>query len=117
MDDKIYDIDRNVERMGKDISRLVSDFERMEKRFDDIYRETGASQGRSLYQQIDEMEEKNKELDRKLTEIERDVQSIRKMTEYGDTRLKEIMKGLSLIYRATDDLESNLVEDENIETR
>ncbi len=103
--------------MEKKLATIESQLGRLEKRMDAVSREVGAQEGRSLYQQINELEKKSIELDNHITQLLRDVQSIRKLVEYGDVRLKEIMKALALIYRNTDDLESNLIEAENINTR
>jgi len=116
MDAKVNEIDREVDALSKEFGRFISRFDRLEKRIDEMHREIGTREGRDMFQQIDAIEERVEELDRHVTEIMRDSQSTRKLLEYGDVRLKEIMKALAIIYRNTDDLEENLLEAKNIET-
>ncbi len=111
------DIKFTVEELKKDFDRFTSDFKQLESKVDEIYREIGAKEGLNLSRQIDELYQKFERLSELVTDIARDVKSTRKLTEYGDSRLKEIMQALSLIYRNTDDLEENLIDAENIETR
>lgn len=116
MDQKVNEIDSEVDNLTREFSRFISRFERLEQSINEIYRETGTREGRTLFEQIDDMQNRIMQLDQKLTEVQRDAIAARKLMEYGDVRLKEIMKALAIIYRNTDELEGNLLDAENIQT-
>jgi len=117
MDTTNKEIEKDIERLSTEFSRFMSRFERLEQSLNQMYRETGTNEGRTLFQQIDEMERKVMEFDQNIAGVQRDVTAIRKLQEYGDIRLKEIMQALSLIYKNTDELEETLMDAENIQTR
>lgn len=116
MDQKVNEIDREVDDLTREFGRFLSKFDRLEKVIDELYREVGAKQGQEMSHQVDEIQQRLLILEDKINHIQRDAIATRKMTEYGDVRLKEIMKALSIIYRNTDELEGNLLEAENIQT-
>ncbi len=115
MADKLYEIDSELDRLSKDFYKLMSRFARVESNVEALHREVGAQEGRSLFQQINELESKFLQFERQMTGMERDLQAIRKLTEYGDTRLQEIMKALSLIYQNTDELEPKLLQESGLD--
>ncbi|MBN1331537.1 hypothetical protein JW978_01465 [Candidatus Dojkabacteria bacterium] len=117
MDTTNKEIESDIERLSSEFSRFINRFEKLERAVGSIFRETGTEEGRSLFQQIDGMERKILEFDKNLAEIQRDVAASRKLLEYGDIRLKEIMQALSLIYRNTDELEESMMDAENIQTK
>lgn len=116
MDAKVNEIDREVGALSKEFARFISSFDRLEQKLDEIHRESGASQGRVMSQQIDDLEQKINKMDEHMTQTTRDTHATRKLVEYGDTRLKEIMRALTLIYRNTDELEGNLIDAESVQT-
>lgn len=111
------EIEKDVENLSTEFRRFISRFDRLEETVNRLYRETGTDEGRTLFQQIDEMERKIMEFDKNMAEMQRDVTAARKLLEYGDVRLKEIMRALSLIYKNTDELEGSLIDAESIQTR
>lgn len=111
------ELDRQLDDLKSDFSKFVSRFERLEQKIEELHREAGARQGRDLYQQIDNIEKKVDTFAESFAKVERETHAIRKLQEYGDIRLKEIMKALSLIYKNTDELEETLLDAENIQTR
>ncbi|MBD3280300.1 hypothetical protein GF389_02120 [Candidatus Dojkabacteria bacterium] len=117
MDTTNKELEKDIERLTSEFNRFLSRFERLEGAIKSMYRETGTDEGRSLFQQIDEMERKIMEYDKNIAEMQRDIKASRKLLEYGDVRLKEIMQALSLIYKNTDELEETLIDAESIQTR
>ncbi len=117
MENSIKDIERKVDSLKKELYELSSKFDQIVNRIDEIYREIGTRTGGELHRQVTNIEQRLDGFDQLITDIARDARATRKLSEYGDSKLKEIMKALSLIYRNTDELEENLIEAENIETR
>ena len=111
------EIERDIENLTTEFNRFLSRFDRLEEAVNKLYRETGTDEGRTLFQQIDEMERKIMEFDKNIAGVQREVTAARKLLEYGDVRLKEIMRALSLIYKNTDELEESLIDAESIQTR
>lgn len=116
MADTIDEVKRDVERLSDEVRKLSASIDQLSAKVDHIFKEVGTREGRMLYQQMDDFERKIAEFDRNITQTMRDSRATRKLTEFGDIRLKEIMRALSYIYRNTDELESNLIEAENLKT-
>jgi outer membrane murein-binding lipoprotein Lpp len=110
MDPKVNEIERTVKDIAATLARLNLKIDTMERELQGIYREVGAGKGRDLETQISGIEAKLAQMDPMLTETARDARAARKLVEYGDVRLKEIMQALSIIYRNTDELEANLLD-------
>lgn len=115
-DSQIREIDRDLDSLTSEFRRFVSNFDRLGQKVDEMHREIGTREGKDMHKQVDEFEQKIDKLEDKITEIQRETHATRKLVEYGDVKLKEIMRALSLIYQNTDELESNLIEAENINT-
>ena len=98
------------------IQSLENSLREMKKEVSEIHREVGTREGYELSRQVDDMYHTLKEQDSKLNIIQRDVTAIRKQIEFGDVDLKEIKKALALIYRNTDELEENLLQEDERET-
>ncbi len=117
MEDKVKEIDREIDDLTREFTRFTSRFAALESKVGEIHRELGVREGRDLSTQVNELESKVNTMYERMAEVVHDTKSTRKLVEYGDIRLKEIMQALSLIYRNTDELEGNLLEAENIQTK
>lgn len=110
MDSKVNEIERVVKDISATLARINLKIDTLEREMQGIYREVGAGKGRDLETQISGIESKIAQFDPIIMETARDARAARKLVEYGDVRLKEIMQALSIIYRNTDELEANLLD-------
>lgn len=114
MDPKVNEIERAVKDIAATLARVSLKIDTLERQMDGIYREIGAGKGRELETQISNMENKFAQFEPMIVETARDARAARKLVEYGDVRLKEIMQALAIIYKNTDDLEANLLDAESM---
>jgi predicted RNase H-like nuclease (RuvC/YqgF family) len=105
-------ISTEIKRMVDKIYGLETKLSQLESKIQEMHRETGSNSGREMYRQVDDLQMRQKRMDKKLNQVERDVTAIRRLVEFGDSGIKEIQQALSLIYKNTDELEDHLLGEE-----
>ncbi len=104
-----------LKEIASDIAKLARRLESLEGMMAQISREVGASSGKVLSTQIDNLESGIRELKSEVDHIHLDTNNIRKVQEYGSNDMQEVKKALAAIYRNTDELEGlTLSEDERM---
>ena len=110
MDERVAQILRDITELRRQFQDVYPNFRELKTYMDDTRRELGVKRGAQLSDQMDGMVDKVKRLEDKVNQILIDVQNTKKLVEYNDVNVKEIMKGLAYIFRNVDELEENLVE-------
>jgi hypothetical protein len=110
MDEKLAQILRELSDMKRQFQDVYPSFRDLKPYMADTRRELGVKQGEQLSDEVDNMLQRVTRLEVKINEILLDVQNTKKLVEYNDVNVKEIMKGLAYIFRNVDELEANLVE-------
>ncbi len=110
MDDKSAEILRELSDLKRQFQDVYPAFRDLKPYMDDTRRELGVRNGAQLFTQIDDLMQRFGRLEEKVNQILIDVQNTKKLVEYNDINVKEIMKGLAYIFRNVDELEANLVD-------
>ncbi len=109
--------------MDRELEQFLREYKYWKREWDDFYRkynvtrkeltemrrELGVREGRILADQMDELEQRGKRDEDQINHIRRDVIAMRKLLEYNEMTMKEVMKALSLIYRNVDELEEGIL--------
>lgn len=94
-------------------SEILNELRELRKEFKqfvaELTQEMGLRRGRYMFQQVDEMERRDLTREEKINRILRDVESTKRLAEFNDVNLKEVMKALALIYRNVDELEESIL--------
>ena len=109
MEDKIEEMYRDIDRLMKEWDNFRREQKEFRRDFEELKREIGLRDGQRLSDQVENMERTVVKREDLLTQMSRDVTSIRKGMDYNEINMKEVMKALSFIYRNVDELEDNLV--------
>jgi len=93
----------------KIVKKLERTVDEIKKTMDEVKREVGSREGRILSDQINEIERQSKIKDEDQAKILRETIAIKRLVEFNDINVGEIMKALSLIYRSVDELEEGVL--------
>lgn len=107
---KLEDFIRDFNEFKRQWGDIYRELSQLRRNFDDLRRELGVQEGQLLKDQVERIEESSRKNEQRLSEVLVSVENTRKLVEYGDKSMKEIMKALALIYRNTDELEGGLLD-------
>jgi len=111
MEAKIDDIQRDIDEIKSQLREVMPQLRDLKAFIVDMKRELGVRRGEEMYQQMDKLIQREDQREDKINQILRDTEHTKKLVEYNEVNVKEIMKALAYIYRNVDELESNLVPD------
>lgn len=112
MADDLTKLAQDFSYFKKEWDQTKRDIEEMKKTLTDVAAEVGVKQGYQLFEQVNELMDKLKYKLEVLDTTSRDTTASRKLLEYNETNVKEIMRALSLIYRSVDELEKKLLNEQ-----
>jgi len=113
MEDKLDELKNDFYNFQREWKLFQNEFKNIKSELVEMRREMGVREGKILSDQMDNIEKRIERNDDLLTKVSRDTTSVRKLTEYNELNVKEIMKALSLIYRNVDELEQEVMNDTN----
>jgi hypothetical protein len=108
-DVKITKIQSDLNIVLRNIDGLVNEIKTIRSEIQDLKRELGVREGKYLAAQIDNIEIMSQRKEALVNQIARDSTATRKLVEYNENHIKEIMRALALIYRSVDELEAEIV--------
>jgi uncharacterized protein YoxC len=112
MADDLTKLAQDFSYFKKEWDQTKRDIEEMKKTLIDIATEVGVKQGYQLSEQMNDLADKLQYKLETLDHTARDTTASRKLLEYNETNVKEIMRALSLIYRSVDELEKKLLNEQ-----
>lgn len=109
MADDLTKLAQDFSYFKKEWDQTKRDIEEMKKTLADVATEVGVKQGYQLFEQMNDLVDKLQYKLETLDHTARDTIASRKLLEYNESNVKEIMRALSLIYRSVDELETKLL--------
>jgi hypothetical protein len=109
MEDKIDKLTRAVEEIKKQLQSMQSKFNEQDITLDKIMKDVGGSDSKNLSEVIFKMDSY---MSRDYTDVQtitREVIETRRMATNIEIMMKEVMKGMAVIYSNVDELEDNLL--------
>ncbi|MCA9382995.1 hypothetical protein KC909_01390 [Candidatus Dojkabacteria bacterium] len=103
-------IKNDVQNVNDELQKLGRSIENIETRIEAIQKELGVDRGGELSQQIVRIESKIDERDRQITQIMRDLNSVKRIVKNNDLVMKDMRKKVRKVNRNVDELESELVQ-------
>lgn len=102
----------DIKKVREDISNLSSRLGKIEATLELFGRELGVREGKLLDHRLGEILQSIDAVKRELNEVKIDTTQIRRTQEFGSRDNTEIKRALAAIYRNTDELEKNLINED-----
>ncbi|MFQ5493194.1 MAG: hypothetical protein ACE5DX_03485 [Candidatus Dojkabacteria bacterium] len=111
MEAKIDRLTKEFDEFKREWDRVFKDFRELSRNIEELNRELGVQRGRLMFDQIDRMEQRQEQIELKFNKVLHTVEHTKRLMEFNGVNMKEVMKALSLIYRNTDEIEDDLLDD------
>ncbi|MBW7953752.1 hypothetical protein H3C67_03110 [Candidatus Dojkabacteria bacterium] len=109
MDPKLQQLINDFNNLKRQWDTVFPELRELKRTVEDLKRELGISQGKLLHEQVTDVLNQSVKREELINRILREVEHTKKLVEYNDVNVKEIMKALALIYKNVDEIEDVMV--------
>lgn len=109
MDPKLQQLINDFNNLKRQWDTVFPELRELKRTVEDLKRELGISQGKLLHEQVSDVLNQSVKREELINRILREVEHTKKLVEYNDVNVKEIMKALALIYKSVDEIEDVMV--------
>jgi polyhydroxyalkanoate synthesis regulator phasin len=109
MDDKIDRLTRTVDELKRQLTTMQAKQDQYDKLMDQIAKDIGANDQKNIAEIIYRLEGHVMRDNTDMQTVTREVVETRRTVASIELMLKEVMKGLSVIYNSVDELEENVL--------